>query len=291
MDKLTTYLHTLSAVCPALNIVSAKLHTIDGQFNDIVFINDDLIFRFPRTPLVAESYTNQTMLLTYLQGKLPLPIPCPLYIATPNVPWQERFIGYRRIPGEPLYRETLVAIQDPTALQSMAIQLASFLHSLHHLALADFPTILSVSDSIGVWEALYIEFQETLFPYMRPAARQWVTDHFESYLKNAPRFTYQPVLRHGDFGGSNILFDPRANRITGVIDFESLALGDPATDVAALSSYGVEFFALCLATYPEMQTMLDRAQFYRGTFALQEAYYGLRDGDQPAFERGIAAYR
>jgi len=26
------------------------------------------------------------------------------------------------------------------------------------------------------------------------------------------------------------------------------------------------------------------------TFALQEAYYGLRDDDQPAFERGIAAY-
>lgn len=37
--------------------------------------------------------------------------------------------------------------------------------------------------------------------------------------------------------------------------------------------------------------MLERAAFYRGTFALQEAYYGLRDGNQEAFEDGIAQYR
>jgi len=272
MDKLAMYLIALAAACPAISIVSAELHTTDGQFNDIVFINDDLIFRFPRTPLVAESYTNQTMLLTYLQGKLPLPIPCPLYVATRAVPWQERFMGYRRIPGKPLYRETLAAIHDPTALRGMAMQLAAFLHTLHHLALVDLPITLSVSDGIGEWEALYSGFQATLFPHMRPAARQWVTDHFERYLQQAAQFTYQPVLRHGDFGGSNILYDPQTNCITGVIDFESLGLGDPATDVAALSSYGEEFFALCLTTYPEMQLMLERAHFYRSTFALQEAY-------------------
>ncbi len=273
-----------------IKIDSAELHTTDGQFNDIVFINDDLIFRYPRTPQVAESYTIQTLLLTYLQGKLPLSIPCPLYTATADVPWQQRFFGYRHIPGKPLYREALAVIRDPLALQDMATQLAAFLLTLHRLAPVDLPVDLPVRDGIGDWEALYIGFQETLFAYMRPQARRWVMGNFESFLNNPSRFTYHPVLRHGDFGGSNILYNPQTNRISGVIDFESLGLGDPATDVAALSTYGEEFFALCLATYPEMQTMLDRAQFYRSTFALQEAYYGLRDGDQAAFQRGIAAY-
>jgi aminoglycoside 2''-phosphotransferase len=290
MDKLTAYLHSISTACPDISITSAELHTTDGQFNDIVFINDDLIFRFPRTLQVAESYTAQTMLLTYLQGRLPLPIPCPLYMARSDVPWQQRFIGYRRIPGVPLYREALAAIHDLDAVRGMAAQLASFLRTLHHLELADLPADLPVRDGVGQWEVLYTGIQEMLFPYMRPEARHWVANHFDNYLKNPARFTYRPVLRHGDFGGSNILYAPSANRISGIIDFESLGLGDPATDVAALSTYGEEFFALCLVAYPEMQTMLDRAQFYRSTFALQEAYYGLRDNDRSAFQRGIAAY-
>lgn len=36
--------------------------------------------------------------------------------------------------------------------------------------------------------------------------------------------------------------------------------------------------------------MLILARFYAGTFALQEALYGLEDGDEQAFENGIAVY-
>src|SRR6266542_1674977 len=120
MDRLTDYLRYVSAAGPGITIDSAELHTTDGQFNDIVFINDDLIFRFPRTLHVAENYITQATLLTYLKGKLPLPIPCPLYMSMPDAPWRQCFYGYRRIPGEPLYRETLAAIHDPTAIHGMA---------------------------------------------------------------------------------------------------------------------------------------------------------------------------
>jgi aminoglycoside 2''-phosphotransferase len=290
MDELTAYLQTIANACPDIRISSAKLLTAAGQFNDIVSLNDDLIFRFPHTPQVAESNTILVMLLTFLQGRLPLPIPCPLYTSEPYVRWQQCFIAYRRIPGVPLYRETLAAIHDLDAVRAMAAQLTSFLRTLHQLEPADLPTYLAVSDGVGQWETLYSGIQETLFTYMRVEARRCVVDLFDNYLKNPARFAFSPVLRHGDFGGSNILYDPLRNRINGVIDFDSLGLGDPATDVAALSTYGEQFFALCLVTYPEMQTMLDRALFYRSTFALQEAYYGLRDNDWPAFQRGIAEY-
>ena len=36
--------------------------------------------------------------------------------------------------------------------------------------------------------------------------------------------------------------------------------------------------------------LLARARFYRGTFALQEALDGLRDGDQEAYRRGMETY-
>ena len=45
------------------------------------------------------------------------------------------------------------------------------------------------------------------------------------------------------------------------------------------------------ATAPALEEMLPRARFYASTFALQEALFGVRRGDEEAFERGIVGYR
>jgi aminoglycoside 2''-phosphotransferase len=291
MDPLTTYLRDITTTYPELVIRTATLHTSGGQFNAIVLVNDDLIFRFPRSVHVAEQYPRQIALLTYLHDKLPLPIPDPRYISSPAVPWQHCFMGYQRIPGEPFYREVVDAIRDPATVQALAAQLASFLRTLHQVSLTDLPLDLPIGDRVEDWVVLYQDVRTQLFPYMRLDARRDVAHHFERYLNDPAQFAFQPVLRHGDFGDSNILYYSASQRISGIIDFESLGLGDPATDVAVLVGYGEDFLKYCLETYPAMQTMLARVHFYRGTFALQEAYYGLRDGNQQAFERGIAPYR
>jgi aminoglycoside 2''-phosphotransferase len=46
----------------------------------------------------------------------------------------------------------------------------------------------------------------------------------------------------------------------------------------------------CCATYPEIETFWDRIQFYRGTFALLEALFGIENDDRRVFEAGIAQY-
>ena len=40
-----------------------------------------------------------------------------------------------------------------------------------------------------------------------------------------------------------------------------------------------------------MEAALPRVKFALGTFALQEALFGIENGDQEAFEAGIAEYR
>ena len=59
----------------------------------------------------------------------------------------------------------------------------------------------------------------------------------------------------------------------------------------AALAYGEPFVRRFARLYPEIEAMEDRCRFYRGTFALQEALAGLRDGDPEAFERGMAPYR
>jgi aminoglycoside 2''-phosphotransferase len=78
--------------------------------------------------------------------------------------------------------------------------------------------------------------------------------------------------------------------MTGVIDFGSATLGDPANDVAALLTYGEPFVRQGLASYPAMEAMLPRARFYLRTFPLQDALYGVEHNDADAFADGIARF-
>jgi aminoglycoside 2''-phosphotransferase len=53
---------------------------------------------------------------------------------------------------------------------------------------------------------------------------------------------------------------------------------------------GDKFVNLVLMAYPQLHSCLSRARFYAGTFALQEALWGMEHDDSEAFERGIARY-
>ncbi len=97
---------------------------------------------------------------------------------------------------------------------------------------------------------------------------------------------------HGDFGTTNILYDSVETKISGIIDFGSAGIGDPAVDYAALlASYGKRFIQLLIDEHPEVAGLMGRVAFYKGTFALQEALFGLENNDPEAFEAGIKSFR
>ena len=56
---------------------------------------------------------------------------------------------------------------------------------------------------------------------------QSVTSHW-NYLSNLPSWSKDPVWVHGDFLPGNILV--QNNRLSAVIDFSDLGMGDPACD-------------------------------------------------------------
>ena len=57
-----------------------------------------------------------------------------------------------------------------------------------------------------------------------------------------------------------------------------------------LYSFGESFLAQCARYYPEIEAASGRIRFYFGTFALQEALFGVENGDQEAFANGMQAY-
>lgn len=287
MDKKSAYLLTIKEIYPELEVTSARLHTTDGQFNDIMFVNDDLIFRFPRYEENVQDFLLEIELLQRLQGLLSLPVPNPIY-ANAATDIGKVFMGYRMLAGKPLFREILNAITNESVLESYAQQLASFLHGLHTISPIELGLDFSHQDQPTEYRTFFSDIKKHLFTYMRPDARDSVNEHFDSYFDNPGLYKHTPSIIHGDFGGSNILFE--GENITGIIDFSFAGIGDPAMDLAGVSTFGDSFFKRICNYYPKAESMIDRAKFYRSTFALYEALHGFRNNDKEAFESGMAQY-
>ena len=288
MDKKTVYLLTIKEIYPELDVVSVRLHTTEGQFNDILFVNDDLIFRFPRYEKSVQNFLLEIELLQKLQGYVNLPIPNPIYICTGTKDVGKVFMGYKMLVGKPLFRNVLSRITDHSILETFAQQLADFLHGLHTLS----PTILGLDllhqDQLTEYNTFFSDVKEHLFTFMRPGSRDSINEHFEGYFDNPNLHEYTPSIIHGDFGGSNILFEE--NKITGIIDFGFAGLSDPARDIASVSTFGDPFFEQICMHYPNVESLLERANFYRGTYALYEALHGFNNKDEEAFKNGMEQY-
>jgi aminoglycoside 2''-phosphotransferase len=279
----------IHAVYPELRIERLRLND-EGQYNDILIVNDDLIFRFPRDDEGIEKLEKSAAFLDRIRPFVTLPIPEPAYSSlTPRAVGQV-FAGYRMLPGEPLWRETVAAITDPATVRRLAAQLAIFLRALHGIPIDQVADVLPAAEWRHLWIDLEEQIRAALFPYVPTAAQARIATTFATFLGDPGNFAFAPAAIHGDFGSGNLLFDPRRGMMTGVIDFDSATLGDPANDVAALLTYGEPFVRQGFAAYPAMEAMLPRARFYRSTFPLQEALYGVEHNDADALARGIAPF-
>lgn len=290
-DEIDELLQRVQQALPDLPIKATDVQVTQGQFNDVLLVDAKWVFRVPRSPRAAGILRAETTLLQALHGRLPLPIPHPVPTVADERDDRLAFMGYRLIPGVPLTRGVLAMVPEDATL-GLAEQLAGFLHVLHHVPLDDLPLTLPVVDNHSMWEQMYQRLQRDVFAYLRRDARDTIARQFESFLANPAHFTWRPVLRHGDFGGTNILYDASHQVVSGVIDFGAAGLGDPAVDLAALSWFGESFLQQVFVTYPGLAApaVQARARFYRSTHALQQALWALETGDDAEFADGIALY-
>ena len=261
-----------------------------GQFNTVLCLDERWIFRFPKSPYAAADLAHELELLPRLQGKLPLPIPQPQFSARDDA-GQVLFMGYAMLPGEPLLRERYAKLRsDARLVDRIARDLAGFLLALHAIPPGQIGLNERGDGARSAWVQYLRAFREQLFPHIRPDARLAVERDFAAALADAEMWRFDPCLIHGDFGAGNILFQD--GRVSGIIDFSFCGPGDPAQDLGALiASYGDDFAERVFRHYPALRGHLTRAQFYCGNYALIQALFALRDGDEAEFEDGIAHYR
>ncbi|NUW31450.1 aminoglycoside phosphotransferase family protein [Nonomuraea sp. SMC257] len=257
-----------------------------GESADVVL--DDaagLAWRFPRRPAGRAGLTSLVSLAS-LADRMRLVrahgIPAPEVVEV-----REDCLVMRLVDGEPLApgREP-----DPAALTGLLERLSSV--PLSSVPLASVPLASVPPAGSGrreEWRELVDDVRRLVVPLLAPEqARRALADATRA-LRTAGSAPTGFV--HGDLGGANILVAGPAGaaRVAGVLDWEAAGPGDPAVDLAALSvSVGPATRERLAAAFPGLAA---RADAYAATFALQEAVYGLREGDASAVEAGLAPYR
>lgn len=196
-----------------------------GTVNAIFRLGGDMAVRLPRVAADVARLERDHRLLRLFAPLLPVQVPIPLAIGEPGdcypFPWSVR----RWIDGRN------AALAPFTDQHEAARTLAGFIAALHRIDTGGEPASGPPPSTRGV-----------SLTSRDAATRAWiatppspfdtgeVTAAWEADLA-APARSGMPVWIHGDIQPLNLLVD--RGRISAVIDFEAIGVGDPATDVMA----------------------------------------------------------
>ena len=250
---------------------------IDSQNSDVAILGS-IVIRRPRYADAILGVSREVKVLPQLHSLLTLPIPN-MHIVEID---KEIVTLHPQLPGEPL--RSVQNLTDRTK-DRLANQLGNFLKSLHEVD----PTVLSEIDIPCIDQRWWMYFldkaEQFVFPSIASTIIKALRLQIQSHIVQLPNLPC--VLRHGDFGSSNILWDGQKN-ITGIIDFAALAWGDPGWDIAGLFvSHDSPFVKQLASTYPEVESFLERSSFYHLMFALMDAIFGAEYGDLEIFNSGL----
>jgi aminoglycoside 2''-phosphotransferase len=275
MNQPGPYKQRIRELCPDLTIESLTINH-EGLLNDVVVVNGELVFRFGKTGFGFKDQLAEANVLRFLRKYITLQIPKPFYESID-------VLAYRFIPGETLRRDLLMRLAESDQ-QFVADQLAQFFRELHGIPLSDaldhkIPMADALMNYEG-WVNVFRKIQDKVFPLLLQHVREWVTEHFESYLAEQTNFQYELKMVDTDVPPYHILFDKQQRRINGIIDFGCAGLGDPAIDLGIIIyNYGESFLDRFYHVYPEAEAYLKRARFYAGAHEVRWLLTGIERND------------
>ncbi|KQW31450.1 hypothetical protein ASE36_04160 [Rhizobium sp. Root274] len=195
----------------------------DGWDNWTFRLGDRLKVRLP----TAEGYAGQAMKefrwLPVLAPLLPVAVPMPVALGEPEADYPWHWTIYEWMTGEPVRRDNVLD------LTTLALDMASFLKVLHRIDVEGGPiagahNFFRGDDVVGFYGAEARQAFDQLGDRIDTATALAVLDAAEA----AP-FAGPPCWLHGDIAVGNLLVT--GGKLSGVIDFGSCGVGDPACDL------------------------------------------------------------
>lgn len=244
----------------------------------------DWIFRFPRNAAIAAALQREIAVLPEIAARLSVRVPRFVHIGE-HRGWP--FVGYRRIEGRAL---------SPADLQGAATDaVALALCELHAVPLEVVAPHVAVEPTPQAWRqrynALHAAARQHVVPLLAPPLATALERAFARFLDGQLAALSRVTPVHYDLGCEHLLVDPQTGRLSGIIDFEEISVGDPAVDFVGLwVSCGAAAVQTVLARYtgPRDPSFEERIQFYACMGAYHEIEHGLQQRDRGHVEAGMA---
>src|SRR4030067_299063 len=155
-------------------------------------------------------------LLPALAKALTIRVPVFEFISETEPDDGHRFVGYPKIPGLPLSRETC-------ASPRITGQISNFLNELHGFPISKAVQLGIPYANATQWRQNYVEFygwiRDQAYPLLDEPARSATCRLWEGFLNDERNFRIQTVLVHSDLAEEHILCDANRETVTGVIDW------------------------------------------------------------------------
>ncbi|MEY2845091.1 MAG: hypothetical protein RL076_637 [Chloroflexota bacterium] len=198
-----------------------------GTDNTIYRLGDTLAVRLPRIDWAAPQVPIECRWLPYLAPQLPIAIPAPLAQGQPSAIYPWPWYIYPWLPGQALIQATDVD------MPQFAHDLANWVRALHRIETRDGPRAGMANHGRGL--PLTHENRDTRTrQHIAQCADFFDTDMMMRMWLDAiatPAWAGDPVWVHGDLNAGNVLVS--AGRLSAVIDFGCMGIGDPAVDLLA----------------------------------------------------------
>jgi aminoglycoside phosphotransferase (APT) family kinase protein len=193
-----------------------------GWDNRTFHLGETMLVRMPSAAEYAAQVEKEHRWLPKLAPFLPLPIPVPLAMGEPGEGYPRKWSIYRWLEGE------TVASRPVADLRGFAISLADFLLALQRIDSTGGPLPGPHSFYRGGSLKTYdTETRKALLVLQDKIDVHTATEVWEAAL--ATSWNSSPVWVHGDVSSGNLLV--KNGRLSAVIDFGQLTIGDPACDL------------------------------------------------------------
>ena len=165
MDRQRLYLKCVTTARPKLTIDTGVFYRA-GQNNDLLLVNDELIFRFPKYGHGVAALRREQAILDAVRRRLPTATPHYIFHAPNDAKVGRAFVGYRKLAGVPLWPEQFAQIDDDGTIDRLAEDLATFLQTLHaipHQAI-DYP--LQPAETQAAWSKIFARVRRVVYPHL-----------------------------------------------------------------------------------------------------------------------------
>ena len=192
-----------------------------GTDNAMYRLGEDMVVRLPRLPGGARQIETEQLWLPRLAPHLPLTVPVPLAMGEPGRGYGLRWGVYGWLDGDNAYDSPLTERE----LADAAVELGRFVAALRRVDAVGGP----VSFRGGPAGAQDAEVRKAIEDLGADGTHDpaLATAAWEQALA-LPQWEAAPVWLHGDLLPGNLL--TAAGRLSAVIDFGCLGVGDPAAD-------------------------------------------------------------